>query len=117
MLDPLSNQLDSYLTLVSQRQKLVASNIANADTPGYKTKDLDFEAQLQFALQTPGGANQSPAAITVPGLRVKNDGNNVDLDRESRLLSENAMRFNMATQFLRANLKDLHTAISGGAGA
>jgi flagellar basal-body rod protein FlgB len=48
---------------------------------------------------------------------VKNDGNNVDLDRESRLLSENAMRFNMAAQFLRGNLKDLHTAISGGAGA
>ena len=116
MLDQLSNQLDSYLTLVSQRQKLVASNIANADTPGYQTKDIDFEAQLHAALQT-AGANPSPTAITVPGLRVKNDGNNVDLDRESRLLSENAMRFNMATQFLRANLKDLHTAISGGAGA
>jgi flagellar basal-body rod protein FlgB len=116
MLDQLSNQLDSYLTLVSQRQKLVASNIANADTPGYQTKDIDFEAQLQAALQT-GSANLSPTAIAVPGLRVKNDGNNVDLDRESRLLSENAMRFNMATQFLRGNLKDLHTAISGGAGA
>jgi flagellar basal-body rod protein FlgB len=116
MLDQLSNQLDSYLTLVSQRQKLVVSNIANADTPGYQTKDIDFEAQLHAALQT-GGANPSPAAITVSGLRVKNDGNNVDLDRESRLLSENAMRFNMAAQFLRANLKDLHTAISGGAGA
>jgi flagellar basal-body rod protein FlgB len=116
MLDTLSTQLDSYLTLVSQRQKLVASNIANADTPGYQTKDIDFEAQLHTALQT-GSANPSPTAITVPGLRVKNDGNNVDLDRESRLLSENAMRFNMAAQFLRANLKDLHTAISGGAGA
>jgi flagellar basal-body rod protein FlgB len=116
MLDQLSNQLDSYLTLVSQRQKLVASNIANADTPGYQTKDIDFEAQLHAALET-GGASPSPTAITVPGLRVKNDGNNVDLDRESRLLSENAMRFNMAAQFLRGNLKDLHTAISGGAGA
>jgi len=117
MLDQLSNQLDSYLTLVSQRQKLVASNIANADTPGYQTKDVDFEAQLHAALETPGANPSTPLAIAVPGLRVKNDGNNVDLDRESRLLSENAMRFNMAAQFLRANLKDLHTAISGGAGA
>jgi flagellar basal-body rod protein FlgB len=118
MLDQLSNQLDSYLTILSQRQKLVAANIANADTPGYQTKDVDFEAQLHAALATPGGVNPAPLpAIAVPGLRVKNDGNNVDLDRESRLLAENAMRFNMAAQFLRGNLKDLHTAISGGASA
>jgi flagellar basal-body rod protein FlgB len=50
----------------------------------------------------------------VPGLRVKNDGNNVDLDREARLLAENALRFNMATNFLRSQLKDLHMAIQGG---
>jgi flagellar basal-body rod protein FlgB len=118
MLDPTSAQLDRYMTLVSQRQKLVASNIANADTPGYQTKDIDFEAQLHAALETPGAVNlAAPAAIAVSGLRVKNDGNNVDLDRESRLLSENAMRFNLAAQFLRGNLKDLHTAISGGTGA
>jgi flagellar basal-body rod protein FlgB len=118
MLDPLFTQLDHYLTLVSQRQKLVASNIANADTPGYQTKDFDFESQLNAALQSPAGANLPPALATaVPGLRVKNDGNNVDLDRESRLLSENAMRFNLATNFLRSDLKDMHTAISGGTGA
>ena len=115
MLDPVSTQLDRYLTLVSQRQKLVASNIANADTPGYKTQDFDFQAQLQATLNSP---NQSaPAAPTmnpVQGLRVKNDGNNVDLDREARLLAENALRFSMATNFLRSELKDLHTAISGG---
>ena len=115
MLDPVSTQLDRYLTLVSQRQKLVASNIANADTPGYHTQDFDFEAQLHAALQTPSDmAPANPLAAAVPGLRVKNDGNNVDLDREARLLSENALRFNMATQFLRSQLKDLHSAITGG---
>ena len=56
MLDPLTTQLDRYLTLVSQRQKLVASNIANADTPGYKTQDFDFESQLLAALRTPDDA-------------------------------------------------------------
>jgi flagellar basal-body rod protein FlgB len=115
MLDPVSTQLDRYLTLVSQRQKLVASNIANADTPNYRTQDFDFEAQLHAALQAPDDtAPMLPTASAVPGLRVKNDGNNVDLDREARLLSENALRFNMATQFLRSQLKDLHSAITGG---
>jgi len=115
MLDPVSTQLDRYLTLVSQRQKLVASNIANADTPGFRTQDFDFEAQLHAALQTPADSTPGqPTASAVPGLRVKNDGNNVDLDREARLLSENALRFNMATQFLRSQLKDLHSAITGG---
>jgi flagellar basal-body rod protein FlgB len=115
MIDPVSTQLDRYLTLVSQRQRLVASNIANADTPDYKTQDFDFGAQLQAALQTPGDATPAtPTPSAVPGLRVKNDGNNVDLDREARLLAENDMRFNMATNFLRSELKDLHTAISGG---
>jgi len=115
MLDSVSTQLDRYLTLMSQRQKLVASNIANADTPGYRTQDFDFEAQLHAALQTPGDLTPAAATATaVPGLRVKNDGNNVDLDREARLLAENAMRFNMATNFLRSQLKELHMAISGG---
>jgi flagellar basal-body rod protein FlgB len=115
MLDPISTQLDRYMTLVSQRQKLVASNIANADTPGYQTQDFDFEAQLHAALQAPAGTTPAPPiASAVQGLRVKNDGNNTDLDREARLLSENALRFNMATNFLRSSLKDLHSAISGG---
>jgi len=118
MLDPLSTQLDRYLTLVSQRQKLVASNVANADTPGYQTQDFNFEDQLRAALQSPGGVTpSSPAISAVPGLRVKNDGNNVDLDREARLLSENALRFNMATNLLRTELKNLHMAISGGGGS
>ncbi len=115
MLDPVSTQLDRYMTLVSQRQKLVASNIANADTPGYKTQDFDFEAQLHAALQASSDTTPaSPTSSPVPGLRVKNDGNNVDLDREARLLSENALRFSMATNFLRSQLKDIRTAISGG---
>jgi flagellar basal-body rod protein FlgB len=114
MLDPVTTQLDRYLTLVSQRQKLVASNIANADTPGYRTQDFDFEAQFRDALASPKDAAPSqPAASAVAGLRVKNDGNNVDLDREARLLAENALRFNMATNFLRSQLKDLHLAIQG----
>lgn len=112
MLDPLSNQLDQYMTLVSVRQKLVASNVANADTPGYKTQDIDFESELANAAN---GA--APLVNTVPGLRVKNDGNNVDLDREARLLAENALRFSVASNLLRSQLKTVRMAIEGGGAA
>ena len=65
------------MDLVSMRQKLVASNIANADTPGYTTQDLDFQTAFKSVLD--GG---TPEPVAVSGLTVKNDGNNVDLDRE-----------------------------------
>jgi len=114
MLDPLSSKLDQYMTLLSVRQKVVASNIANADTPSYKTKDIDFEAELRRSMTSPNG---TPDVSDVAGLRVKPDGNNVDLDREARLLSENTIRFSIASQLLRGQLKNIRMAISGGGGA
>jgi flagellar basal-body rod protein FlgB len=109
MLDPLAGRLDQYMTLLSVRQKLVASNIANADTPGYKTKDINFESELQNAL-----TNSQPIPTDVAGLRVKNDGNNVDLDREARLLAENNLRFSVASNLLRSEIKGIRMAIQGG---
>ena len=63
MLSGLSDKLERYMDLLSARQKLVASNIANADTPGYKTKDIDFQSEFRSLL---GGAecrhpSKSPA--------------------------------------------------------
>ncbi len=46
MLDPTTANLAHYMDLLSTRQKLVASNIANADTPGYKTQDIDFQFEF-----------------------------------------------------------------------
>ena len=112
MLDPIAGNLEQYMTLLSTRQKLVASNIANADTPGYKTKDIDFQAELQNA-----ASGLSPNVQDVPGLVVKNDGNNVNLDREARLLSENALRFNIAGNLLRSQIKIVRMAIDGGSTA
>lgn len=113
MLDPLSSKLDKYMTLLSARQSLVASNIANADTPGFQTKDINFESALQGALENSG--HKAVATVSdVPGLRVKNDGNNVDLDREARLLAENDLRFNIASNLQRSQLKAIRTAIQGG---
>jgi flagellar basal-body rod protein FlgB len=109
VIDSLTNSLEQYMNVVSLRQKLVASNIANADTPGYKTQDLDFQSSLQSAMS--GG---SPKTVQVSGLTTKNDGNNVDLDREARLLAENALRFNVASNLMKSSLNTIKEAISGG---
>lgn len=111
MLDRLSGSLEQYMNLLSARQKLVASNIANADTPGYKTRDFQFATELRSAL-----AGGTPQAAEVEGLATKNDGNNVSVDREARLLAENALRFNVATQLLRSQFRAVRTALQEGRG-
>ena len=97
------------MDLLGKRQQLVAGNIANADTPGYKTKDIDF--QFEFMSQMEGGA---PSVIDAPGLAIKNDGNNVVMERESRLLAENAMRFNLVSSLLRREIHNVRSAIQEG---
>jgi flagellar basal-body rod protein FlgB len=104
-----AGNLERYMTLVSERQKLVASNIANADTPGYHTKDIDFRSEFENA-----ASGQPASVIEAPGLAVKADGNNVNLDREARLLSENAMRFAVATNFARSELATIKAAMQDG---
>jgi len=109
MLDPLAGKLEHYMDLLSVRQKLVASNIANADTPGYKTRDIDFQAEFSSAIQGFG-----PQIMEAPGLQVRNDGNNVSIDREARLLAENDLRFNIASNLLRDQIKSVKMAIEEG---
>lgn len=109
MLDPVAGHLERYMDLLSARQKLVASNIANADTPGYKTRDIDFRSEFESLVS--GGPLR---VVEVAGLATRNDGNNVSLDRESRLLAENALRFNVAAQLLRAEIRAVRAAIQGG---
>jgi flagellar basal-body rod protein FlgB len=110
MFDRLSGEIERYMDLLSARQKLVASNIANADTPGYRTQDIDFQSEFTSAL---GG---QPHALPVGGLQVKNDGNDVNLDREARLLSENALRFSIATNLMRGQIQAVKSAIKEGQG-
>jgi len=110
MLDAIASagkDIEAYLDLLSARQRLTASNIANADTPGYLTKDINFQEEFQAALQ----GSSSPRVIDAPGLAIKNDGNNVSLDREARMLSETALRFNIGVQLLRGEIEDLRKAI------
>jgi flagellar basal-body rod protein FlgB len=106
MLDNVGAGVEQYMNLLSARQKLVASNIANADTPGYQTKDIDFRSELES--QMPGS---KPNVIDVSGLKTKNDGNNVDMDREARLLAENALRFSVAENLAHSEISTIRTAI------
>jgi len=109
MLDGLTSHIERYMDLLSARQKLVSSNIANADTPGYQTQDIDF--QFEFMTLTRG---EQPQVVQPPGLKEKTDGNNVSLDREARLLAENQMRFNLASVLVKNQLKTVQEAIQGG---
>jgi flagellar basal-body rod protein FlgB len=109
MLSVVEGPLERYLDLLSARQKLVASNIANAATPGYKTRDIDFQSEFQNEIARP-----EVDVIEAPGLKARNDGNNVSLDRESRLLAENAIRFRLASDLWKSQLRQVRSAIQEG---
>ena len=114
-LDSVSTDLlQRFLDLAAKRQALVTSNIANVDTPGYRTKDIDFQGELQRALQGGDAAPTAPFVREVPGLVVRPDGNNVSVDRESLLLSEIQLQFNIAEQVLKSDFRNLHLAITEG---
>lgn len=109
-MDDMALSLERYMSLLATRQRLVASNIASADTPGYKTRDLDFQSELISAL----AGDSAPVVRQVDNLPVKNDGNNVSIDREARLLAENALRFNIASNLLRGEIRMMKMAIDEG---
>ncbi len=111
MFDPISGRMSHYLDLLADRQKLVSSNIANVDTPGYRTKDIDFNFEFQSLV-----SGESPNVIEPEGLKTKNDGNNVNMDREMRLLSENALRFNFVSQVLKGEARDIRLALKDARG-
>ncbi len=108
-LDQTGLEFGRFLSYLSQRQQVVASNIANADTPGYQTKDVELPADFSAALSDAGDA-----VVETAGLPSRNDGNNVSIDREARLLSENTLKFNMTVQVIRGELKSISSAIQEG---
>ncbi len=121
------------LNLRTQRQDLLASNIANADTPNYRARDLDFEASLRAALagrgQAPGVAKLARtaaghlAAANASGGETKVlyrqpsqpsiDGNTVELDAERARFTENAVHIEANLVFLSGRIRQLLSAIQG----
>jgi len=107
--------LARYMDLLSARQRVTAVNIANSDTPGYRTRDINFDMELAAALD--GQVLEGPASLDareVGGLAVKNDGNDVSLDRELRLLGETVMRYQLASMLVRGNVDAVRSAIHEG---
>jgi len=113
---PLMHTLSRALDLTSARQSLVSQNVANIDTPGYKTRDIDFRQELQRALADDQLPQAAPVGRDVPGLIERPDGNNVSLDRESLLMAQNQLAFQVDVQLLRAEFNRLQEAINGGTG-
>lgn len=127
-------QLDRHtqaLDLLSQRQKLLAGNIANADTPGFKARDFDFAQTLAQVRSTTGSgtfaATQAghllpsggPAGSLAPDVLYRDavqpalDGNTVDLDRERAQFADNAMRYEATLRFINNDVRTMLSAITG----
>ncbi|MBE7941538.1 MULTISPECIES: flagellar basal body rod protein FlgB [Ramlibacter] len=102
------------LDLLAQRQKVLAGNIANADTPGYKARDFDFAQALSQARAQPQGT-----ATSEPDLLYRNaeqpalDGNTVDLDRERASFADNAVRYEATLRFINNDVRTMLSAITG----
>lgn len=139
MLDKLNQQLDFHakaLLVRAERQRAIASNIANADTPGYVARDVNFAAAIREATHTGSnlayrtaasttnarhiplptvgfdGSNTSTlgyAAQTQPSL----DNNTVDLDRERANFVDNAVRYEATLRFMNGQSKTMLSAIQG----
>lgn len=120
----------SALKLRADRQQLIAANIANADTPGFKAVDFDFRKALDAA--TKGGpagaphlaassaghiAGKSTSTSAVLAFRTPSqasiDGNSVEMDAERAQFADNAVRYEAALKFLNGQIKTILSAIQG----
>lgn len=110
---PLLNTLGGYLDLTARRESVVAENLANIDTPGYRTRDVDFATELHRLLDSPEARRDAPVR-EVPGLITRPDGNNVSIDREGFLLGQTQLQFRVGVQLLRSEFRRLSVAINEG---
>jgi len=126
---PLMRGLERVLDQSARRHQVLAANIANVDTPRYHTRDVpSFAGEIEQAMAG-GGAEaegnggwaalplMTPVAREVRGLVERPDGNNVSVERESLLLAQNQLRFEVAVAFLKDEFHNLALAINGGAGS
>ena len=102
------------LALRSQRLAMLASNIANAATPGYKARDLDFSAALAAASEgeDPEGAVSGATRYRVP-VTPSLDGNTVELSTEQTLFAENAVQYRATLSFLEGRINTIRRALKG----
>ena len=134
MLNRLNQTLDFHgqaLALRSERQRLLASNIANADTPGYVARDMNFAQALRqatgalpaaqaLAVSQPGhiagaagGAGPGGALQYATPSQNNLDRNTVDMDRERAAFADNSVRYEATLRFINGHVRTLTSAITG----
>ena len=121
--------MENYMTRLSKRQQVVASNIANIDTPGYRTKDISFHATMEELLPGPASGLKSagpehpeiwrfapaePEVFEVSGLTSRPDQNNVSLDQEMLKLGETSFGYSMIALMLRTKFRTIASSINEG---
>jgi flagellar basal-body rod protein FlgB len=121
---PLMRGLERVLDLSAFRHQVIAANLANIDTPGYRTRDLrPFAGEIEQAMAggepsltgpSLAGPSFTPIAHQIRGLLERPDGNNVSVERETLLLAQNQLRFEVAVQFMKAEFHRMSLAITGG---
>lgn len=127
--DTTLSAMDHYMARLAKRQTVLASNLANIDTPGYKAKDVSFHLTMDELIslnqakqpirpeQAGGQWSFMPIqhdVFEVPGLPARADGNNVDLDKELLKLGETSFGYSMMVQLLRAKLRTIASSINEG---
>ncbi len=100
------------LELRSQRMGLIASNIANAATPGYKARDIDFAAALKASQAGAKDPGQAAALYRRPNMNSL-DGNTVELAAEQVAFAENAVGYSATLSFIRGRVETITRALKG----
>ena len=104
----MSEMLGKYLDLTAEQMKLTAGNMANIDTPGYKTQGFDFEMEFAAAMK---GSPAGPQTGEVDGLVARPDGNTVSMDRESLQLAKTQLQFRTGVELLKHEFSRVMSAI------
>ncbi len=113
---PQSDLLARCLDTATLRHRVIANNLANVNTPGFHRQEVAFEDAFARALQRQGEARAAevrPSVVESKGGIARQDGNNVDIDRELGDLNKNALLFNAFSQFLLGQIASMRSAITG----
>ena len=112
LFDTTDLSLQAAIRGTSLRQTALAQNVANANTPGYQRKDVDFESSLRAAMED--GTNPDSLQFGVstdPSSPMQPDGNSVDIDTESAKLSENGINYESLVSVEKTRLEILQSAM------
>ena len=111
---PSMERLEHFLDLVTFRHELISSNLANVDTPGYRTQDIDFEGEMRRAEQRLQVTRSRRRCSKLEGLIERPDGNNVSLERETMALARVQLQYRAGVELLRNEIHMLQSAINEG---